>query len=756
MKNLLAAIFISLAAAILAPQAQADICEQARAQQRPCIALVLGGGGARGGAHLGVIEQLERQQVPVDLIVGTSIGAFIGGLYASGLSSEEISQRLSETPWVNGFRDRVYRDEMPMRRKAQLDDFPITADLGISADGIKLPQGILHGQSLAEILQAAFGMQAQETDFDHLPIPFRAVATDLLTRDEVVLSSGSLVQAVQASMTIPGVVRPLELDGQMLVDGGVVNNLPVSVAKAMGVDRVIAVSIDLPLLQREQLNSAFSITEQLTSFLVRSGVQQQMELLTTNDLLLQPQLTDIGMLDFNHIGEAIKGGRESAVRFVQALADFSQPQSIYRAWRQHHDLPETPAVSIDRIALVNNSSLDDSILLERLQLKPGDLYTERNIRRGLRQLYGMDIFERVSQELTVDEDGQHVLTVRAEEKSWGPAYLNFRIMFEDDFQSTHLYQFAASHTYTNLSELGAEWQSELALGSNKYLYTALYWPVLSSETFLQGSARLKRDVQVLLDENYRSSGELQNNELELLAQTGWNISDHAIFTFGWSWRDGKYRLPGNVAELWAFDELSYQRQGPVLDIVWDTLNSRSFPTRGIRLATRFSHLKESVLGQSEQSRTSSVELLAAKNWKRHTLRTRWRFDNYRTDNNEFALEQFSLGGFLNMSGYPADSLFGSKVEFGSLVYLYQLNEQRMSFFNAPLYLGASVERGRIREDVFGSRNATSEQATDWLWAGSVFLGWDTPLGPLYLGFGRSQGSQSDYTDALYLSFGQHY
>ncbi|MDX3774962.1 patatin-like phospholipase family protein [Chromatiaceae bacterium AAb-1] len=733
---------------------QATICEQARAQQRPCIGLVLGGGGARGGAHLGVIEQLERQQVPVDLVVGTSIGAFIGGLYASGMSAEQISTLLSETPWVNGFRDRVYRDEMPMRRKAQIDDFPVNADLGISPAGLKLPKGILHGQSLAEILQKAFGMQASETDFDQLPIPFRAVATDLLTRDEIILSGGSLVQAVQASMTIPGVVRPLELNGHLLVDGGVVNNLPVSVAKQLGVDRVIAVSIDLPLLQREQLESAFSITEQLTSFLVRSGVQAQMDLLSDNDLLLQPELSNIGMLDFDHMAEAIKGGRDSAVRFVQALADFSQPQSTYRAWRQHHQLPDMAPAVIDRIVLENASSLQDELLLERLDLQPGDVYTERNIRKGLRQLYGMDIFERVSQELVTDENGQNVLTVRAEEKSWGPAYLNFRVMFEDDFHNTHQYQFAASHTYTNLSELGAEWQTELALGSNKYLYTELYWPVFSSRTFVQGSARFKRDIQVLQDENYRSAGELQNSEQQWALHTGWNISDHALITLGWDWRDGKYLVPVSFADTLQMNELSYHRYGPAVDLVWDTLDSRSFPTRGIRLATSFSYLTEDVLGSSEQSRSSSVELLAAKRWQRHTMRTRWRFDNYRTDNDALALEQFSLGGFLNLSGYPADSLFGSKIEFGSLIYLYQLNQPRMSFFNAPLYLGASVERGRVREDVFGSTG--SAQATDWLWAGSVFIGWDTPLGPLYLGFGKSEGAQAKSSDALYLSFGQHY
>ncbi|WP_438863129.1 patatin-like phospholipase family protein [Neptunicella sp.] len=223
---------------------------------RPCTALVLGGGGARGGAHLGVIRQLESQNIPIDIIVGTSIGAFIGGLYASGSSPDEIHKILTELNWGSGYRDRVYRDEMPMRRKHQRDEFPIRLDLGVDLDGIKMPKGVLLGQAMAELVVQAFGVQPDLAHFDQLPIPFRAVATNLINRDAVVLDSGSLVSAVQASMSIPGVVRPMQLNGLLLVDGGVANNLPISIAKQLGAERVIAVDIEAPLKTQDQLNSA--------------------------------------------------------------------------------------------------------------------------------------------------------------------------------------------------------------------------------------------------------------------------------------------------------------------------------------------------------------------------------------------------------------------------------------------------------------------------------------------------------------------
>jgi len=732
-----------------------DVCQQARAQNRDCVALVLGGGGARGGAHLGVIEQLERQQIPIDLVVGTSIGAFIGGLYASGHSAEQIAQRLERTPWAAGFRDRVYRDEMPLRRKQISDDFPVNTDLGVSADGVKLPKGIINGQALAEILHGTFGIYADLKHFNDLPVPFRAVATDLLTQQEVVLSNGSLVQAVQASMTIPGVVRPLELNGKLLVDGGVVNNLPISVARQLGVDRIIAVSIDSPLLRREQMESAFSVTEQLTGFLVRAGVQQQLQLLTDRDLLLQPDLVDISTLDFDRINIAVASGRQSAIRFVQALADFSQPHKVYSDWFARFDQPAKPAIAIDHLQLQNNSRLADQLLFDRLELKPGDFYTERSIRRGLRQLYGLDTFERVSQQLSVEEDGSTLLSVKAEEKSWGPAYLNFRLMFEDDFRNNHQYQLAAAYTRTNLSPWGAEWHSELALGSNKYLHTELYWPLANSGLYSSAGYRQRRDVLRLQDEFRLSAGELKNIEHELQLSSGWNISDHARLQLGWVWRDGEYQLPAVYAAELLTSTIDYRRSGPRAELIWDTLNSRSFPTRGIRLASSYRFLTDKVLGSRLHSTGSSTELLAAKSWQQHTLRTRWRFDHYKPeDDTGFALEQFSLGGFLNLSGYPAESLFGSQIQFGSLVYLYRLNGQNISFINAPLYFGTSLERGRVRKDVFGASGGAD--ATDWLWAGSVFLGWDTPLGPLYFGVGMAEQGQSDNSDAVYLSFGKNY
>ncbi len=727
----------------------------AAVKNRPCIALVLGGGGARGGAHLGVIRQLEQQNIPVDLIVGTSIGAFIGGLYATGHSPDDILRILDQLEWSTGFRDKVHRDEMPVRRKQQQDDYPIRLGLGLDGSGIKIPKGVLLGQAMAELILEAYGAQLNHSHFDQLPIPFRAVAADLTNRDTVVMSQGSLLQAVQASMSIPGVVRPMELDGRLLVDGGVANNLPVSIAKDLGADRVIAVAIDAPLLNKEQLDSAFAVTDQLTNFLVRQVVEQQIALLGPQDLLLSPEVGAIGTLEFDQLATAVEQGKRSAVQQQQALASFASTEH-YPAWLAAHRAKQQTSIRVDQIELDNQSLLSDEVLLHRLALKEGQSYDRKKLKEGLRQVYGVDTLERVSLQLEQNQQGEETrLKVRAVEKDWGPGYLNFRFTMEDDFRNNRYYQLAASYTYTNISDLGAELHNELALGTDKLISSELYWPVFTPATFVSLQLQRENTILALEDTQGLSLGDLSNKESALIAKTGWNLSDHARLSGGWADKYGYFRIPGSGVEDLGFDRLQYKREGPVLDFVWDRLDNPMFPSRGFRLSANWQWLDDNAFGQTHRSRSYALELQAARSFfQRHVLRTRWRFEDYRPGDPTVAVEQFSLGGLLNLSGYPKNYLFGSEIQFGSLVYLYKMSENRFSIINSPFYLGASLERGQVHGNMIKVESLANQ--TDWIWASSVFAGWDSPFGPVYLGYGWAEDDLSGKADQYYLSIGQNF
>jgi len=718
---------------------------------RPCVALVLGGGGARGGAHVGVLRQLEAQQIPIDIIVGTSIGAFVGGLYAQGHSPEDIEQILSRLPWGQGFRDRVDRDELPVRRKQQRDEYPINLDLGVSSKGLKLPKGVLHGQAMAALIQEAYGLSPELASFDNLAIPFRAVATDLRDRSAVILADGSLTQAVQASMSIPGVVRPLTLHGKMLVDGGVANNLPINIAKALGADQVIAVAIDSPLLAADELDSAMAITEQLTNFLVQEAVNRQLQLLGPNDLLLKPDLKTIGTLDFEKIELAVASGKTMAFTYQQRLSRYSQP-SHYAKWLAAHRAGTTSKVQVSAIELTNETSLADPVLTNKLAIATDRPITEAELRQGLRRIYSLDVLERVTASLQHEPDGTHRLKLRAIEKSWGPAYLNFRVALEDDFQNTHNYAIAASYLWTGLSDAGAELQTDLQLGTNKELRSEFYWPFGTSDFFASSSIVQQKTVLGLENSQGLTEGDLANRELLLQAELGWLPADQSSISFGVVKRDGQFVLPASLAQELNSGKLNYLREGSELKASFDSLDSRSFPSRGMRFDASWQSLRDRVGGFNSDSDSVSVDGQFARQWHQHILRGRVRYEAVEKLEGQQVLEQFSLGGLHNLSGYPANYLFGSKVKFGSLVYLHQFAGNKFSLFNAPFYLGASLERGQVLDSRFGSKVLSLRQ--DWIWAGSVFAGWDSPFGPLYLGYGQAEADFQEQPYRFYLSLGQ--
>ena len=722
-------------------------------KNRPCIALVLGGGGARGGAHLGIIRQLEQLNIPVDVIVGTSFGAFVGGLYASGHSPDEIERIFNELDWGAGFRDNAYRDEVPIRRKLQRDAFPIRLDLGLGLDGIDAPQGLLLGQALNELVQKAYGVQPDLVHFDQLAIPFRAVATDLSNRNAVILDRGSLVSSVQASMTIPGVVQPMKLNGLTLIDGGVANNLPISVAQQLGADHVIAVGIDAPLLQEEQLDSAFAITQQLTSFLVKQMVNQQKALLRDSDILIEPDVRDISTLDFTKVPQAIQAGNAAAINAKNELSALSVAAETHQQWLANQRKSSVNTIQIDRVVLINNTRLSDDVILQRLDISEGERYSVNDITSGIRSVYGVDTMERVSQELYSLPDGSRELKITAEEKSWGPGYVNFRFLLDDDFHSNRHVQLASSFTLTNLNELGAEWHNELAVGTDKNFKTELYWPVFSPSTYLSTQLKWHSENLILEDQQGLSLGEFFREEAIFSTGIGWNISDHASVETGWLGRKGHYRLPTLLAGAFGTDKLRFERRGLAFSMHWDNLNDVSFPTRGVMFKGEREWLNDDFREISGKSINTSMEFVAAKNIGNHLFKTRFRYDKYSSAADEIGLEQFSLGGLFNLSGYPKNYLYGPKVKFASVIYMHKIHENKFGFFNSPFYLGSSIERGRVSENIWLT---DIESEANWVWAGSVFAGWDSPIGPIFLGYGRAQDDYRDHASQFYLSIGQSY
>jgi predicted acylesterase/phospholipase RssA len=266
---------------------------------RPRIGLALSGGGARGVAHVGVLKVLEEMRIPISCVTGTSMGSIVGGTYAVGTPPKRLEELVLAADWAEIFRDNPPRQDMAIRRKR--DDFKIlfAPEFGLKDGNLALPKGVIAGVSI----EAFFRVLAQPamgiSDFSKLPIPFEAMATDIENGDSVVLNHGSVAQAMRASMSVPGGLAPVEIDGRLLVDGGIADNLPIDQARKLCGDVVIAVNISTPPLKRSELDSALAVSLQLVNFLGKQTVDQQIKSMGAGDVLIEPDLGDISAASFD-------------------------------------------------------------------------------------------------------------------------------------------------------------------------------------------------------------------------------------------------------------------------------------------------------------------------------------------------------------------------------------------------------------------------------------------------------------------------
>ncbi len=313
-------------------------CLRADVTDRPKIGLVLGGGGARGYAHVGVLKKLEEMRIPYDYIAGTSMGSIVGGFLATGMESDELAQVVRDADWDDLFKDKTPREDLPFRRKADDDLGLYGPKLGIGKDSSLLPKGVVSGQKVIFMFESITSQRVNTTDFDQLPIPYRAIATDIVTGDMIVIAEGDLSMAMRASMAVPGVFDPVRRGDALLVDGGLVRNLPVDVARDMGADVIIAVDVGTKLAGKDEIDNALAIVYQMSGMLTVKNTEIQIRNLGDDDVLIAPKIGDtITSADFSKLDEAIPLGYAAAEAVQEQLQKYSLSESDYRAWRQQLD-----------------------------------------------------------------------------------------------------------------------------------------------------------------------------------------------------------------------------------------------------------------------------------------------------------------------------------------------------------------------------------------------------------------------------------
>jgi NTE family protein len=709
---------------------------------RPRICLVLSGGGARGMAHIGVLKILEELKIPIDCIAGTSMGAVVGGLYATGMTAQQIESTIRSVDWQEAFRDAPPRRDLAFRRKQDDRNFLVRLPLGLKHGQILLPKGFIQGQKLQETLRQLTLPFSNSTHFDSLPTPFRAVATDLETGNAVLLDKGDLAVAMRASISAPGVFAPVESQGRLLVDGGLAENLPIDVARQMHADILIVSDVSFPLLPRAALDSALSISNQMLAILVRKDADRQRATLGSQDVLIEPVLGAASSTDFTAANNTIASGENAARLALDKLKVLGVGEVAYRDYMARRaarepDLPEIKFVRVDP----QSKRYEKTILAEMKPLigKPLDLDA---VGARITDLYGLGNFETLDYSLvkgqdgSADDDDDAGLELRARRKSWGPNYVRFGLNLQDDFQGNSRYNAAARFILTELDDLGAELLTDVQVGSDPKVVSEFYQPLNAARTwFIAPSLRIEaRDLQIF-DRNVQVA-DFRDREAEADFDVGTNLGNWGEI------RAGFHRINGATREHFGdpnLVETNYNIGELFFKFSYDKLDNVHFPRDGQSFTFQWDANRND-LGADFASDKIQADWLTARSSGRNTILL-WASAGSTVDGNikPTALPDFfSLGGFLNLSGLAPQSLIGPQYAIARGIYFRKISRGGEGFFEFPVYVGTSLEIGNVwqhRGDIsFASANKDA----------SLFLAFDTYLGPVYLGSGYDTAGHSAY------------
>ena len=710
--------------------------------ERPRIGLVLSGGGARGLAHVGVIQVLEEMKIPISCIAGTSMGAIVGGIYASGMSPAELEKFITSMQWNEAFKDKPDASEMTFRRKRDAADFLIDLDLGFKDGEFTMPRGVLQGQNLNLILKSMLIHTEGIDDFNRLNIPFRAVAADIETGDAVILEKGELVKALRASMSIPALFAPVEMDGRLLVDGGIANNLPIDIARRMGADVVIVVDISTELSRRDQLATSVAITSQLTSIMVQRNTQAQIRTMREGDILIRPEMGAIGSSDFFKAADAVAAGRKKAGEMKPELAHLAVKEEEFLAYLQAQRKKEQPLPVIDVVEVDNKSSLPDALIAAHVDIKPGEPLSMPDLKKNIDRVYGIDTFERVDFHVR-KKDKSTAIVIEPFDKAWGPNYFRFGLGLEDNFKGSGSYALTAQFTKTALNRLAGEWRSEVRIGENPRIYAELYQPLDDSLSYfaVANAAYLMRNINT-----YNDKGEILTQYRVQSAQFGLGAGRQ----FG-NWgevRVGLHREHGNVKIAIgdpSVPENIYNRGSVQASVAYSRLDNYIFPLRGTDASLLWSYNLKA-LGSDIDEQALGLSWMTAFTWGKYTFIPALDIKTMLDDDNMDVQDTFPLGGFLNLSGFSTNEIYGRHTGLARLVAYREIGSAGMGALKMPLYIGLSAEAG----NVWNKRSDINFESL--ILAGSIFLGIKTYLGPVYLAYGQAQRSHS----SIYLNVGQRF
>ena len=689
----------------------------------PRIGLALSGGGARGIAHVGVLKVLDEMRVPISCVTGTSMGAIVGATFAAGRTPAEMEKIVLEANWDEIFRDKPPRGEIAVRRK--IDDYKtlFAPEYGVKDGGLALPKGVLAGIAIESFFRTmvtpAFGI----TDFRKLPIPFNAMATDIETGQEVVLASGSLAQAMRASMSVPGAMSPVEIDGRLLVDGGIADNLPIDQARKLCADVIIAVNISTPPLTRNEITSAFSVVTQLLNFLGKQTIDDQLKSLTDKDVLIAPDLGDISAVKFDRSKEAIRIGEEATRSLADKLGRYSLPPEQYAAVRARQVAESKVLGTVDEVRVEGLTKTNPAVVRELVESQPDEPLSEEKIGADLRRIFGTRDYESIDYRIVGGELGPRALVIQPKEKAWGSDYLRFGLALASDFQGDNQFNALVQYRKAWLNPLGGEWTTEVQIGQNTHVFTEFYQPLNEQgQWFIAPNALIGQQTRGAFVEQQKVANYLISTG-EAGVDVGTNLGTWGQLRAGAVWSKVFARVDTGSPVL---PTVRQTTAGLRAAFFVDQTNTAWFPSDGYGF-TGTAYAAMTSFGSALSYQRLEGTARGIRSWGDNVLNVAVS-GGTALGSDMPAYESFTLGGPLRLSGYRVNEFSGRDYAFGRLMYYHRIYSLP-DILGSGLYLGGSAEVGYIANRFDNSRSPGT------LWSGSAFLGADTFLGPAYLGLG---------------------
>ncbi|MET3121192.1 NTE family protein [Oxalobacteraceae bacterium GrIS 2.11] len=743
MRNIL--YFCALLGILNSPPSQAEPTVP-KSKPGPKICVVLSGGGARGFAHLGVLRYLEEHHIPVHCIAGTSMGAVIGGLYAAGLSADEIEQNINKINLGNVALDNVERRDVPQSLREDDENYPISATFGLGKGGVTLPLGAIQANQFLQLLHNWTAHVPNNIVFDQLPIPYRAVATDLETGNMVVFDKGPLHMAIRASMAAPGVFAPVDLDGRLLTDGGLVRNLPVDVARSMGADVIIAVNIGTPLLPRNDLQSFFNISKQMMQILTEQNVNEQKKILLATDVLIEPDLGDIGFMDFPRAKEGADIGYKAAQAMQEQLASLELDTASYYAQLKARPDPDVHSVKIAFVDVKSTGKIPPADVMRLLNIPLGSNYDSQEINKRITPLINTRQFDGITHSL-IERDGEFGVEIDAIERSWGPNFVRVGLEMQTGYNGQSGFEIQLGHRLPWITPSGLEWRNDLQLGTVYGLRSELRQPILDREgVYVAPFANLERKTLNIYSDN-TSIAEYRMQTAQAGLDLGVPIGS---FSRLGELRSGllatHYDLHPTLGALVLVDQGSSTTA--VSTLPWVKMNEYSFHTRftidqlDTAVFPRQGYLYGGELMAGYNQNRSNSDVLNThsdlRGFQQFTLNSTWAESaNDHSVNIKMLVGAraqsgspipgvgLSLGGFQKLTAYQNDQFIGNYLGYGNFTYLYRALNFGMA--GEAAFIGTSFEIGNAANQKSDFQFSNLKKSL------SVFVGANTFMGPVHFG-----------------------